>query len=284
MNEDRCDLHCHSTFSDGTLTPTELVLLAKSLNLKALALTDHNTALGLREFMEAGKNNNFITVPGCEFTTEWNNKELHIVGLFFKEKYYQEIQDYVEIMHLAKRNSNEKMINLLRKDGYDITFEEVLNMTSGDGFNRAHVARALMAKGYVESVSEAFSTLLKDGNGYYFPAKKLSALGTIRFIKTFGATAIIAHPFLNLTEEELRIFLPEAKENGLDAMETHYTEYSPAIQELAISIAKEFGIKESGGSDFHGETKPTISLGSGHGDLFVPYHFYEDMLSCTEDK
>jgi predicted metal-dependent phosphoesterase TrpH len=98
----RCDLHCHSTYSDGTDTPAELISLAEKQGLSALALTDHNTAGGLKEFVEAGRKSSVIPVPGCEFTTEWNHKEIHIVGLFFREEYWPEIDDFLELAHLAK--------------------------------------------------------------------------------------------------------------------------------------------------------------------------------------
>ena len=281
MNK-RCDLHCHSNFSDGTCSPSELVKLAKKQGLSALALTDHNTSKGLKEFMEAGKNNDFLTVPGCEFSTEWNNKEIHIVGLFFNEKYWSEIEDFYEIAHIAKLNSNKKMIDNLNKAGYQITEEEVKAISSEDNYNRAHVGRVLTEKGYVKSVSEAFDTLLKVGNGFYFPPKRITSIAAIQFIKVYGATAIMAHPLLNLTYNEMMEFLPIAKKAGLDAIETHYTEFDDEMTNTAILLAERFELKQSGGSDFHGDTKPGISLGTGRGNLFVPYSFYEDMLSCAK--
>ena len=277
----RVDLHTHSNFSDGTFTPTELVLAAKKAKLSALALTDHNTTAGLKEFMEAGKVNDLITIPGCEFSTEYKGKEVHIVGLFFKEKYWAEVDDFLELMHLAKRNSNNKMIDNLKAAGYDVSFEEAMALTDGSDFNRAHVARLLMNKGYVKSVQEAFSNLLKAGNGFYTPAKKITSLAAIRFIKTFRATAIIAHPLLNLTYSELDAFLPEAKKSGLDAIETHYTEFDEEMTYTAVSLAEKYELKQSGGSDFHGETKPGIFLGSGRGNLYVPYSFYEDLRASS---
>ncbi|MBQ6492817.1 MAG: PHP domain-containing protein [Erysipelotrichaceae bacterium] len=273
----RCDLHTHSNFSDGTYTPTELVKKAKSLNISALALTDHNTTAGLKEFMEAGKKYDLITVPGCEFSTEFKGKEVHMVGLFFSEKYWAEVDDFLELMHLAKRNSNIRMIENLQKRGYDVSFEEAMALTDGSGFNRAHVARLLLAKGYVESVKQAFDTLLKDGNGIYSPARKITSIAAIRFIKTFRATAIMAHPLLNLTYNEMLEFLPEAKEAGLDAIETRYTEFDEEMTNTAESLIRKFDLLPSGGSDFHGDAKPGIHLGTGRGKLFVPYEYYEDL-------
>ena len=277
----KVDLHTHSNFSDGTYTPTDLVLSAKKANLSAIALTDHNTTDGLKEFMEAGKKYDMITVPGCEFSTEHNGKEVHVVGLFFKEKYWAEVNDFLELMHLAKRNSNVRMIDNLKAKGYDVSFDEAQALTDGSDFNRAHVARLLVNKGYVKSVQEAFETLLKAGNGIYSPAKKITTLAAIRFIKTFRATAIIAHPLLNLTYDELNEMLPEAKSSGLDAIETNYTEFDEEMTYAAKSLVEKYDLKQSGGSDFHGEAKPGIHLGTGRGNLFVPYSFYEELKACS---
>lgn len=280
--KERCDLHTHSNFSDGTDTPTQLVKRAKALGIKALALTDHNTPDGLKEFMEAGKQNDLITVPGCEFSTEFEGKEVHVVGLFFKEKYWAEINDFVELMHLAKRNSNVMMIENLQKLGYDVTFEEAMALTDGSDFNRAHVARLLMNKGYVASVGEAFDNLLKAGNGIYTPAKKITSIAAIRFIRAFGAVSVIAHPLLNLTYKEMLRFLPQAKEAGLDAIETCYTEFDEEMTSMAKLMAEKFELLESGGSDFHGENKPGIALGTGRGNLYVPFEFYEKLRAASK--
>ncbi len=277
----KVDLHSHSNFSDGTLTPTQLIKLAEKQGLSALALTDHNTSGGLREFMEAGKKSDVIAVPGCEFSTEWKGKEIHIVGLFFAEKYWNEIEDFLELARLAKHNSNVMLIDRLREGGYDVSIEEASALTEGDDFNRAHVARILMSKGYVKSVSEAFDTILKEGKGFYTPAKRLTSMATIRFIRTFGATAIMAHPLLNLTYQEMNEFLPMAKDAGLNAIETRYTEFDEEMTQMAVSLAQTYDLKQSGGSDFHGATKPGISLGTGRGNLFVPYSFYEEMRACA---
>ena len=277
----RCDLHCHSTFSDGTLSPTELVKLAEDLGIQALALTDHNTSKGLPEFLEAGRQSSVITIPGCEFTTEWNDIEIHIVGLFFQRQHWNEIEDFLELSHIAKYNSNLMLINKLNKAGYEISVEEASALTNGD-FNRAHVARVLMAKGYVKSVSEAFDTLLKPGGGFYTPARRITSMAAIHFIKTFGATAIMAHGLKDLTPKQMRDFLPVAKKAGLDAIETRYSDFDDEMTATAISLANEFGLKQSGGSDFHGQTKPHISLGTGRGSLFIPYEFYEDMRLCSD--
>ena len=272
-----CDLHCHSTFSDGSLTPTELVALAQEKGLSALALTDHNAGKGLPEFMAAGENSTVETIAGCEFSTEYNGIELHIVGLFFPESTWLDIKDYVEEMRQSKKENNIELIEKLNADGYEIDYDEVAKTTSADGFNRAHIASVLVEKGYVDSVKTAFKELLREGGKYYVPPKKLDSIKTIHFIKDSGAIAVLAHPFLNMNYEQLEEFLPNAKEAGLDAMETLYSKFSEEETKMAKELAARFGLTESGGSDFHGKAKPEIALGSGLGNLEVPYEFLENL-------
>ena len=159
--------------------------------------------------------------------------------------------------------------------------QEAYALTDGE-FNRAHVARVLMAKGYVASVDEAFKTLLKPGGGFYTPARRITAAAAIRFIKTYGAAAVMAHGLLSMSAEQMREFLPEAKNAGLDAIETRYSEYDEKDIATSVSFCEEFGLLQSGGSDFHGGTKPDIALGTGKGSLFVPYEFYENLRSRAD--
>ena len=130
------------------------------------------------------------------------------------------------------------------------------------------------------SVQEAFQTLLSKKHGYFIPPERIPVFEAIEYLRSLGAVSVLAHPFLNLTAEELRVFLPEAKQHGLTAMETHYSKFSPEETALARSIAREFDLAESGGSDFHGDVKPDILLGTGRGDLKVPAEF----VSILEGK
>lgn len=269
-----CDLHNHSLYSDGSLSPAELIKMAEKNGLSALALTDHNTARGLGEFMAAGRSSLVETVPGCEFTTEYKGYELHIVGLFFPEAVWDEIEDYVDVMKQAKKKSNHLLMERLQQAGYDISYEEVANITDADEFNRAHVARTLLKKGYISTVGEAFDKLLYEGGRFYEPPQRLDVFKTIRFIKEHGAVCVMAHPFLSLDHDELVEFLPLAKAEGLDAMETDYSSFSPEQTETARQLAEQFDLERSGGSDFHGDAKPGVAMGTGKGDLCVPYDYY----------
>ena len=266
-----CDLHTHSTASDGSLTPTELVRAAEEIGLDAIALCDHNTVSGLREFMQAGSGSSVETIPACEFSSDYREIDLHIIGMFIPEDQYDHIQAMMAETQAAKEASNLDLVAKLAADGYVIDYA-ALRKQAGDGFiNRANIARELVEKGYVPSVKDAFSQLLSAKGKYYTPPKRLDSFAVIDFIKSIGAVAILAHPFLNLKEEhQLRAFLDEAVKHGLDAMETIYTAYSDETTALAKKIAAEYSLKESGGSDFHGSAKPATALGTGKGNLKVP--------------
>jgi predicted metal-dependent phosphoesterase TrpH len=273
--EKLCDLHAHSTASDGTLTPAELLRLAVETGLSAVVLCDHNTVAGLPEFTEAAKRLPLEAVPAIEFTTEFENTELHMLALWVQPVHYAAINKILDDFKARKAASNVLLVENLAKAGYRIDYETIQKEHSY--VNRAHIAQALMDGGYVASVKEAFKTLLKPEQGYYVPPKRPDALEVISFIKSIGAVAVLAHPLLNLDEVGLRKFLPLAKAAGLDGMETLYAKYTPEETALAKVLAAEFAILESGGSDFHGDTKPDIALGSGRGDLQVPPDFLEQL-------
>ena len=270
-----CDLHAHSTASDGTLTPTQLLHLAVKTGLSAVVLCDHNTVAGLPEFTEAAKELPLEAVPAIEFTTEFENTELHMLALWVQPSHYAAINKILDDFKRRKAESNVLLVENLAKAGYRVDYRAIEKEHSY--VNRAHIAQALMDGGYVSSIKEAFKTLLKPEQGYYVPPKRPDALEIIAFIKSIGAVAVLAHPLLNLDEAGLRKFLPLAKAAGLDGMETLYAKYTPEETALAKRLAAEFGVLESGGSDFHGDTKPDIALGSGRGDLQVPPDFLEQL-------
>ena len=275
-----CDLHTHSTCSDGTLTPTELVKLALEKELSAVALTDHNTVAGLPEFLEAARGTKLEAVPGIEFSVDYGDIELHILGLFVKPEHYGPITERVEDMLRRKEQSNIDLVKNLEQAGIFLSYEDIKAATTTGQVNRALIAAEMLRKGYVGSIQEAFSKYLKQSHGYYNPPKRPDAFETIRFIRSLGAVAVWAHPFLNLkTESAVRKFLPEACEAGLQGMEVFYPKFDENQTALALQLVKEFGLQPSGGSDFHGENKPDIQLGSGKGSLFLPITLLEGLKS-----
>lgn len=265
-----CDLHTHSVYSDGTWTPGQIVAQAERLGLAAVALTDHNTVAGLPEFLEAARGREVEAVPGIEFSTDWQGTELHIVALFIRPEHYAPITHLLEEAQRQKDRSNRELVDKLRELGYELDYDALKAQTPNGQINRAHIGAELTRLGYTESVQDAFRQLLSPKRGYYHPPKRMTAFDCIRFIKSIGCTAVLAHPLLTLSEGALREFLPEAVETGLDAIETRYVTYDAETTALAQRIAGEFGLRESGGSDFHGDNKPGILLGTGKGTLSVP--------------
>lgn len=272
-----CDLHIHSNYSDGTLTPDELVALAETQNISAIALCDHNTVDGLSDFRKAARNSNVTAINGIEISTEYNGTELHILGLFLPEDKFEEISNMMSRIKIFKEESNAKLVNSLRADGYLIDYEEIKSKNNGAYINRAHIAAELIEKGYFSDRKEAFDTVLSPDGGYYTPPERLKALEIIRYLASIGAVPVWAHPFLDMNAEEIDAFLPIAKAHGLVGMETSYSEYSEETQKTAELLAEKHGIKQSGGSDFHGSNKPDILLGTGKGNLEVPFEFYENL-------
>lgn len=272
-----CDLHVHSTFSDGTLTPAELVYLAEKQNISAVALCDHNTVDGLSAFINAGKNSDVITIAGIEISTEFNNKERHILGLFLPEEKYDEISHMMGKIKVFKEESNEILVRNLRNGGYMIDYDEIKSKNAGAYINRAHIAKALVEKGYFESINEAFAKVLSPDGQFYTPSKRFKALEIIQYLSSIGAVPVCAHPFLGMDTDEVDKFLESAKQNGLVGMETIYSEYDQETQKTAQMLAEKHGLLQSGGSDFHGDNKPDISMGTGKGNLVIPYEFYEEL-------
>ena len=274
--EKLCDLHTHSLFSDGTLTPTQLIRLAEETGLRAVALCDHNTVAGLPEFAKAAESSPVEAVPGIEFSAEYEGKELHILGLFIGPEHDDAVNNLLEEALELKEQNNRDLIGRLKKAGIHLDYDRIKAEADGT-VNRAVIAAQMVRDGYSGSVKEAFDNWLAPEKGFFIPPRRPDAYGVIRFIRSIGAVAVLAHPFLNLNETELRIFLSQAA--GLDGMEVYYPLFDDARTALAVKIAEEFGLVKSGGSDFHGSNKPDIRLGRGKGNLAVPLTCLEELKS-----
>lgn len=274
-----CDLHTHSIYSDGTLSPTQLIHLAGEKGIRALALCDHNTVSGLPEFLTAAVESAVEAVPGVEFSTDYGEKELHILGLFIKPQHYGIISDKLEQMLMRKAHSDQMLVDALCGAGMDLDYGVIKAGTPDGQVNRAVIAAEMVRKGYCASIKEAFSKWLSPKCGYYHPPRRLDVFEVIRFLKSIGAVTVLAHPLLNLEESELRIFLNDAVPAGLDAMEVYYSTYTAEQTRLAAAVAAQFGLLYSGGSDFHGTNKPDTQLGTGKNNLCIPYSVLENLAA-----
>lgn len=280
--EKLCDLHTHSTYSDGTYSPIQLIAEAERVGLSAIALTDHNTLTGLPEFLSAAETSSVEAIPGIEFSTDYMEMELHIVCLFIKPEHYPTITEITDEINRRKQQSNIDLIDKLRQAGFDISYDRIkATMPQGEP-NRALIGAELMRLGYVTSVKEGFQKLLGAKCGYYTPPKHIDAFELISIIRNLGAVPILAHPFLSIKDEQqLEVFLAKAAACGLLGIETRYPLFSDEQTSSLEILAKKYGLAQSGGSDFHGENKPDIRLGSGKGALQVPLSFLNDLRQRT---
>lgn len=264
------DLHTHSTCSDGTLTPTELVKKAKDIGLSAIALTDHDTVDGLEEAFEAGRKYGIEVISGIEFSVKADT-EMHLLGLDFSLD-CPKIKGVLAEMVANRETRNKKVIEKLSEIGMIITEEDIKNESTSLVTGRSQIAKAMMKKGYVNSVKEAFDKYLSFGKPAFVKRKTLSPEKAIEIIKNSGGFASLAH--LNQTkksDEELYGILTHLKECGLDAIEGYYTEYTDDMNERYRKMARDIGLKLTGGSDFHGTNKTDHELGTGSGNLRIPY-------------
>ncbi len=275
-----CDLHTHSVFSDGTYTPSEIIDEAIEIGLSAVALCDHNTVDGLPEFLSAARNKNIDPIPASEFSVDYNGVELHLLGLFISPAYFSQVSEKMREMIIRKEISNIELVESLKKCGIFLNYDEIKASTPNGKINRAHLAAVMTSKGYTESIPQAFDRYLSVSAGHYREPERFTVWEIIDFILSIHALPILAHPFLNLSADRLAELLPLAKRNGLVGMECFYPLYDDRTTQTALLMAKDFALKFSGGSDFHGLNKPGIKLGIGKGNLQIPYEWY---LSLKED-
>lgn len=275
-----CDLHTHSTYSDGTLSPTQLIRMAEEDGLKAVVLSDHNTVDGLQEFLEQGSGSPVECIPAVEFSTDYGNTELHMLGMFIRPEHFGQVREYLQQALQRKEQSNIDLVKRLNAAGLPVDYESVKATTPNGQVNRAVIAAELVRLGYCQSVQEAFSRWLNLKCGLYVPPARPDVFEVIALIRSMGAVAVLAHPFLNLNEDELRLFLPRAKERGLDGMEVSYPLFSEEQTCLAGEMARKFSLLPSGGSDFHGANKPHITLG----DCAVPEPWLEELKATARKR
>lgn len=270
---DTIDLHTHSTFSDGTFTPLQLVKYAEEKGLKAFALTDHDTTEGVKEAKSI--ETNVEVISGVEISTRYDKKEIHIVGLYVNEndadlnkqlKYYRE----------KRVTRNFEILEKLNSLGVDITIDDVKESCTGDVISRAHIAKALVSKGFVGSYTEVFDRYLGDNKCAYVPRETLNYEESMELITKAGGVPVLAHPLLyKMSDTNLENMMVKLRQKGLKAVEVYYSTHSNSDTQHIMAMANRVGLIYSGGSDFHGATKPKIDMGTGMGKLAVPYEILE---------
>lgn len=264
------DLHTHSTASDGTLSPSELLQAAKDAGLEAIALTDHDTTGGLAEAMSKAEALGVEFIPGCELSVVSPFGNMHILGYWIPAQ-ASKLSRTLETLRFRRHERNHLIMAKLNALGMEMRYEDVLAVAGGDAVGRPHIARVMHEKGYVDSVNDAFRIYLGSDGKAYVPKEKLVPRQAIELLKSVDATVVLAHPFLlGLQGPDLRGVVRQLRDYGLDGLEAYYPMHRRDQTETYLRIARDLDLLVTGGSDFHGSVKPDVRLGVGFGDLFVP--------------
>lgn len=267
----RIDMHVHTTASDGTCSPAEVVKLAKEKGLAAIAITDHDTVSGYAEAKKAGDELGIEVVPGIEISTRYLGP-VHILG-YYLDTESPVLNEVSQWLVEDRDRRNRKMAALMRADGLDVDYDR-MRERFGAVIGRPHFAELLVEMGLAESVNDAFARFVERGQKYYASRNFLPIERSIRLIREAGGVPVMAHPFqYKLDDAQLRELIRLCIKNGLMGMECRYSGYDEEKVQYLLGLAKEYSLLPTGGSDFHGSVKPHIQLGDGMGNLQVPYRF-----------
>ena len=273
----RIDLHIHTTASDGTFTPEEVVREASRLGLAAVAITDHDTAAGYARAAAEGEKRGLEVVPGIEISTKFRSA-VHILG-YYIDVDSPALEEVLEWMHRDREERNVKLCAMLRASGVDIDIER-MHARFGDLVGRPHFAEIMIENGMARDMNDAFERLLNKNRPYFIPRQFLPIERSIEIIREAGGTAVLAHPFqYRLDDAALRELIEHCMASGLEGIECRYSGYDARMCAYLESLAAEYGLVRTGGSDFHGTIKSDILLGTGKGELNVPYAFLEELRS-----
>ena len=275
------DLHSHSTFSDGSESPRRVVELAKAAGLDAIALTDHDTLGGLGEARIRATELDIELVNGCEVSCDFEDRVLHVLCYFIDDG-AGPLQDELILLRDDRERRNHLMIERLREIGLPITEEEVIEKAEGRGIGRPHMAAVLKDHGAVRDINEAFERYLGKGRPGYVKKSRVAIETIIEETSRSGGVCSVAHPYsLDLTTLELDRQLDRWAETGLVGLECYYGRYSPELRASLVQTARRHRLVPTGGSDYHGDYKPDLSIGTGTGDLEVPSEVLDELRECV---
>ncbi len=274
------DLHVHSNVSDGTFSPAEVTGLALSAGLRAYALTDHDSIGGVKDAMQAAEGTGLKVIPGTELSSICEGTEIHLLGLCLNPD-APELSNALTKLREDRNRRNLEMLSRFQQDGFQITPDDITGGNSDLVVTRAHFARALLEKGYVKSMDQAFRAYLDHGKKYCPPKETISPPEAIRLIRAAGGFPALAHPVqYKLGWKKTEAMILSLKEMGLMGVEVYYSSHHPGDSCRLREICRKYDLLPTGGSDFHGSNKPDIQIGSGRGGLRVS----ELLLSDIEHR
>jgi 3',5'-nucleoside bisphosphate phosphatase len=282
------DLHIHSNASDGSLSPTEILLRACRLGLKAIAITDHDTLDGSKTALHAGIPPTLKFLTGVEISAAPPpgtpvSGSLHILG------YSIALDDPVlnrnlDMLQTVRKERNPRIIDKLNAMGFSLSLTELQSESGKRQIGRPHIAQAMVRKGYARNINHAFDEYLSTGKPAYVDKYRLDCENAIEMIRGAGGIAVLAHPYLIDSKDDTRIekAVITLKEMGLQGVEVYYPQHTPENTAFYAKLAHRYHLLVTGGTDFHGTINPEIEMGSGTGDFRVPYRLYKEIIQETK--
>ncbi len=273
----KCDLHLHTTCSDGSLSPQELVALAKEKGLQVIAITDHDTTKGVNLAQEEGKKLGVKVVGGIEVSTLAGNKEVHVLG-FNMDTSTAEFKQDLNRLSQMRNNRNKQLVAKLKKHGIDINLDEI--QSCGKSIGRADIAREMVNKGYCKDVPEAFENYIGNGKKCYVQVKRMSTAEAVEFVIKHKGIAVLAHPKnLHMTHETFEKFLQSLVKVGLHGIEADYFTHTISERKFYNKMATKYNLIVTGGSDFHSKTYG-VAIGK---KSFSPNAYTQRILGLEEN-
>jgi 3',5'-nucleoside bisphosphate phosphatase len=275
------DLHIHTTASDGSLTPTEVVAAASDADLSAIAVTDHDTVAGVPEALRAGRRHGIEVVPGLEISVEQPGSTMHMLAYFIDHS-CAELLTVLARFREGRQVRNRRILERLAELGMPIEADAVATHAGGDTIGRPHIARAMVEAGHVPSIETAFRRWLARGMPAYVERHRATPEEAIRTILAAGGTAVLAHPkLIGQGHGQLRAIVERLAAVGLGGIEVWHPEHSAADTETFRMLAERFDLVPTGGTDFHGHLRRGVRLGVGHGNLRIDYDTVDRLRQCA---
>lgn len=273
------DLHIHSTCSDGTFTPEQIVKKVIDKKLYGFSLTDHDTVDGISQILAMNLPTDLKFIPGIEISCDALHREIHILG-YGIDCENKELNSTLDELRNKRLKRNLDMIELFQKDGYPVTLEKLLHGDPDTVITRAHFARVLIEEDVCNSTDQAFSKYLGEKCKYYIPKPFFDPKDCLKLILDAGGIPILAHPFLyKFSNHDTKQLICDLKETGLAGIEIYHSSHHAGQITKLRQWQKEYDLLASGGSDFHGTNKPDIQIGTGRGPLYVPDHLLDELIA-----
>ncbi|GGH25708.1 PHP domain-containing protein [Paenibacillus segetis] len=277
----RCDLHTHTSASDGMNSPAENVLLAKQKGLSGIAITDHDTVAGITEALEMGREAGMIVVPGIEISTNAGGKDIHVLGYGLNHEDSLLLERLTQL-RATREKRNEMILDKLRELNIPISLQEVkegLNrpLSPDESIGRPHIADAMVRKGYVTDLRDAFDRYLGEGRPAYASLPRIAPEVAMNWIRDAGGAPVLAHPGLYGDDHLVRDIVEKGKPAGI---EVYHSDHGPADEERYMEMVNQYGLIATGGSDYHGIRQGVVF----HGDVgsrSVPVETIERLMETT---